>query len=117
MARRTKQRVEASDRWQKLCAEAGAVIADQLMRCETRISRAVVDLSQSQATFPTSLVFTCNADGELNLRIRSREPTLRLDPVDLKLSVASGQLGLFEGAVKKPDQKPADPAEGSGKEE
>ena len=113
MARQAKRSAGASDRWKALCMKAGDTVARQMEGCEQRIARAVVDLSQSQATFATSLVFSCNADGELKLVVKSREPTLRIDPVEIKLSSSNGQLGLFDGpAAKKPD-----PNADSGKEE
>lgn len=89
---------EASERWVHLCQRAGETVAEKVQQCGDRISRAVVDLKQSQATFKANLVFKSKSDGELYLQILCSEPTVKLEPVEMKLSEFNGQLGLFEGA-------------------
>lgn len=87
-----------SPAWQGICAEIGGQIAEKLLGCEQPIRRAVVDLDQSQATFGASAKFVCDAEGNISCIIQCREPSLKLNPVEIKLAVDhSGQLTLFQG--------------------
>lgn len=87
----------ASKRWSALCERIGQEVAAKLEGCEERIGRAVVDLEQSQATFGASVKFRCGKEGDVSATIECSEPKVRLDPVEMKLGVTGGQIGLFEG--------------------